>query len=203
MPRKPAQTARPSKLPSERVHPPDRAAWREWLSANHASSNGVWLVFDKKAHRKDRLAYADAVEEGLCFGWIDSVLRPVSDEHYMQLFTPRKPKSVWSKLNKDRVARLVEQKLMMPAGLAMVEIAQRSGTWTALDSVEADTVPPDLASALGAKPAAARNFAAFAPSARKAYLYWINAAKRPETRTARIREVVRLAAANKKTRQQV
>ena len=200
MPRKSAPARRPSKLPTERVHPPDRATWRDWLAANHASSTGVWLVYDKKTHRKDRLAYADSVEEALCFGWIDSVMRPISDEHYMQLFTPRKAKSVWSKLNKDRVARLVEQKLMAPAGLAMVELAKRTGTWASLDSVEALTVPPDLAKALAAKPAAARNFAAFAPSARKAFLYWVNAAKRPETRSARIREIVKRAAANQKSR---
>src|SRR5260221_9557823 len=89
----------------EKVYVADRKAWRKWLAKNHAKSKGIWLVFDKKTAREDRLKYGDAVEEALCFGWIDSTLNPIDHAQYMQLFTPRKPKSGWSKLNKDPVAR--------------------------------------------------------------------------------------------------
>jgi uncharacterized protein YdeI (YjbR/CyaY-like superfamily) len=102
----------------EQVYVRDRADWREWLAANHSTSPGIWLVFDKKASRADRLAYADAVEEGLCFGWIDSTVRTLDDARYLQLFTPRKAKSTWSRSNKERVERLISQGLMAEAGLA-------------------------------------------------------------------------------------
>ena len=182
----------------EDVYVEDRAAWRRWLRKHHASSPGIWLVYDRKTSRDDRLAYADAVEEALCFGWIDSTTRPVDADHYKQLFTPRKPKSVWSKLNKERVARLIADRRMQPAGLAAIDVARANGSWTALDAVESFVIPADLEAALAANPRAKANFEAFSPSARKAYLYRLNAAKRPETRAARLKEIVRLAAANQR-----
>jgi len=188
------------KVADDHVYVPNRAAWRRWLKRHHASSRGIWLVFDKKSARSDRLAYADAVEEALCFGWIDSVLHPMDGDRYKQRYTPRKPKSAWSKVNKDRVARLTEQGLMTAAGLACVEEAQRNGGWAKLDSVEAFVVPPDLATALAGNPLALRNFEAYAPSVRKGFLYWLNGAKRPETRAQRVGEVVRFAAKNVKSR---
>ena len=158
-------------------------------------------MYDKKGSRVDRLAYADAVEEALCFGWIDSIVKSLDDTRYMQLFTPRKPKSTWSRVNKERVARLIEQGLMAPAGWKTIEIARANGMWSSLDSVEALEVPDDLAAALAKNPDAARNFAAFAASMRKAYLHWVSRAVRPATRAERIAAVVMHSAANRKTRQ--
>lgn len=184
----------------EQLYVPDRAAWRRWLARHHARSPGVWLVFDRATHRKDRLPYADAVEEALCVGWIDSTVRPLNGEQYCQLFTPRKPRSTWSKLNKTRVARLEAAGLMRPAGLAAVALAQVNGAWTSLDQVEALTVPPDLATALARTEGAKAGFASLAPSARKGYLHWISQAKGAETRSRRIAEVVKLAVERKRTR---
>lgn len=188
-------------MPTEQVYVPDRASWRKWLKTNHAKSAGVWLIFDKQSTRRDRLPYADAVEEALCFGWIDSTLRPLDERQYMQLFTPRKPKSSWSKVNKERVTRLIEQKLMQPAGTAAIAEAKRNGSWTKIDAVESLTVPPDLEKALAANRAALANFNAFPKSARKGYLHWVQNCKRPETRAERIRTVVTCAKANVKFRQ--
>jgi uncharacterized protein YdeI (YjbR/CyaY-like superfamily) len=182
------------------VYVEDRAAWRRWLAEHHGSSPGIWLVFDKKASRADRLAYAAAVEEALCYGWIDSLVRRVDDARYVQLFTPRKPTSTWSLLNKDRVARLVEQGLMAEAGLAAIERAKANGTWTTLDAVEALVMPDDLAAALRRTKGAEAGFAAFSRSNRKAYLYWVNQAVRPETRAKRVAEVTRRSAANVRNR---
>ncbi len=180
--------------------PKDRKEWRRWLARNHETSAGVWLVYYKKESGKPRVAYADAVEEALCFGWIDSVMNPVDDLSYMQLFTPRKPKSNWSKLNKQRIEKLAEQGLMMPAGAAKIEAAKRDGSWTLLDAVEALTVPPDLARALARNKTAAKNFEAFSPSRKKMLLYWVNEAKRPETRAKRIVEAVAAAKENRDRR---
>jgi uncharacterized protein YdeI (YjbR/CyaY-like superfamily) len=183
---------------AQQVYVPGRAGWRKWLRANHAKSIGIWLVFDKKSSRPDRLKYGDAVEEALCYGWIDSLMRPLDDAHYMQYMSPRKPRSAWSKSNKDRVERLIEQGLMTKSGLAAIEVAKKNGGWTHFDAVEALVVPDDLAKALKAKPVAAKNFDAFPPSRRKQFLYWVNNVKRPENRAKRIREVVKLAARNQR-----
>ena len=187
----------------EQVYVPDRAAWRRWLAKQHGRSPGIWLVFDKKSSRPDRLAYGHAVEEALCFGWIDSLVKRLDDERYVQLFTPRKPKSTWSRSNKVRVERLLAEGLMAAAGLASIELAKANGSWESLDAVEAFVMPDDLAKALAAVPGAAENFAGFAPSQRKAYLHWISQAVRPETRAKRIQEVAGHAAAGRKTRQPV
>jgi uncharacterized protein YdeI (YjbR/CyaY-like superfamily) len=200
----PAPPRKPNVLDSlEQVYVPDRAAWRRWLAKQHARSPGIWLVFDKKSSRPDRLAYGDAVEEALCFGWIDSLVRRLDDARYVQLFTPRKAKSTWSRSNKVRVERLVADGLMAAAGLASFELAKANGSWESLDAVEAFVMPEDLAKALAATPGAAEKFATFSPSARKAYLHWISQAVRPETRAKRIQEVAGHAAAGRKTRQAV
>ena len=184
----------------EQVYVADRDAWRRWLAAHHATSPGIWLVFDKKSSRPDRLAYAHAVEEALCYGWIDSTVRTLDDARYVQLMTPRKPKSTWSRSNKERVERLTAEGLMAAPGLASIERAKANGSWVSLDAVEALVVPPDLAKALRALPGAAANFAGFSPSARKGYLHWVRQAVRPETRAQRIAHVAQLAAANQKSR---
>jgi uncharacterized protein YdeI (YjbR/CyaY-like superfamily) len=179
-------------------HPKTRAAWREWLAKHHATSPGVWLVSYKKSSGKVSPSYEDTVEEALCFGWIDSIGRGLDDERTMLRFSPRKPKSAWSKPNKERVARLIDDGRMAPAGLATIEVAKKNGSWNALDAVDAMIVPPDLKAALAANAAASRYFDAFPPSSKKIILGWIGSAKRPETRAKRVAETVRLAAKNQR-----
>lgn len=172
--------------------PKNRADWRKWLRANHAKAPGVWLVFLKGAERQ--LTYADSVEEALCYGWIDSTLRPIDARRYRQMFTPRKKKSTWSALNKRRVEALVAAGRMAAPGLAKIEAAKQDGSWTSLDAVEAMIVPPDLARALAANRKAKAFFDASAPSSRKGALHWINSVKSPELRAKRIAHVVSQAA---------
>ncbi len=180
----------------ERVHVPDRAGWRAWLEQNHATATGVWLVIVKKATGEPRVDYAEAVEEALCFGWIDSTGNQLDDERSLLFFAPRRPKSNWSKLNKQRVEKLMAQELMAPAGLAKIEVAKSNGTWNALDAVIEGVIPDDLQAALDAHETAKGYFTAFPPSTKRAILEWILNAKRPETRAKRIEETVRLAADN-------
>lgn len=164
--------------------------WRAWLKKHHESSTGVWLVYAKKHSGIPSLTYNDAVEEALCFGWIDSRINPIDETFYMQVFTPRKPKSMWSALNKARVARLIASGLMTAAGLTVIRAAKTSGAWDALTLVETMAVPPDLAKAIKANPKASRNWKSFSPSRRKGVLYRLAAAKRPETRERYLREIV-------------
>lgn len=180
----------------EQFYAKDRAEWRAWLAENHATAPGVWLIYYKKESGKPRVAYDEAVEEALCFGWIDSRPNAIDDERYMQLFSPRKPKSPWSKLNKQRVEKLIKQGLMTPAGMEKIESAQQNGAWNTYDAVEELHIPDDLTQALAANADADANFRAFSPSSQKVILWWIESAKRPETRTKRIQETVELAAQN-------
>jgi uncharacterized protein YdeI (YjbR/CyaY-like superfamily) len=170
---------------AERFYAPDRAAWRAWLAANGTTSAGVWLVYDRGAGRA--FGYEDIVEEALCFGWIDSKGRGLDEARTMLYLAPRKPRSAWSRPNKERVERLIARGLMTDAGLAVIRAAQERGTWTALDDVEAGVEPEDLAAALDADPLARSNWDAFPRSAKRAILEWISQAKRPETRSARVR----------------
>lgn len=186
------QPAKVADLPL--VEPRDRAEWREWLQANHASSSGIWLAVGKKGNSVTDLAYEDAVEEAVCFGWIDSTVNRIDAHRFKQLFAPRRPGSAWSRSNKLRVERLEAEGLITPAGLAAIDAAKANGSWTALDDVEDLTVPEDLAAALEANPSAARQFAGFTDSVRKMTLFWISSAKRPETRAKRIDETVSAAA---------
>jgi uncharacterized protein YdeI (YjbR/CyaY-like superfamily) len=166
----------------------DRATWRRWLEANHARPGGAWLVMDRREARAG--IYEAAVEEALCFGWVDSTAGRVDDERGKLYFAPRKPNSGWAATNKARIERLIADGRMAPAGLAAIERAKSNGTWTLLDSVERLEVPPDLAAALGGRSPAADHFAAWPPSVRKQVLTSLVQAKRPETRAARIRKIV-------------
>jgi uncharacterized protein YdeI (YjbR/CyaY-like superfamily) len=172
----------------ERFQAPDRRAWREWLGRNHESSPGVWLVYYKKGSGKPSVTYEEAVEEALCFGWIDSTVRSLDEERYMQLATPRKPRSHWSRSNKQRVERLIERGLMTAAGMRAVESAREDGSWTFLDPIEDLVIPDDLEVALEANPAAKRNFEALPDSVKKGILFWIATAKRDATRERRVAE---------------
>ena len=180
------------------TQPASRAEWRQWLATHHGNTPGVWLVYCKKASGQPRVTYPEAVEEALCFGWIDSHPRKLDAERSQLLFTPRKARSGWSKVNKERLLRLEETGLLQPAGLAVIARAKENGTWESLDAAEAGTVPDDLATALAADAVAARHFAAFSPSARKMILTWVLGARQPATRARRVAETVRLAALNKR-----
>jgi len=170
------------------VHAEDRATWRAWLESNHATASGVWLVSWRKGHGP-RVEYEDAVEEALCFGWIDSQGGNVDERHSRQYFAPRKPTSGWAATNKARIERLIADGRMAPAGLAAIERAKANGSWTLLDDVEQGRIPDDLAKALDAHPPAATRFEAFPKSARRAMLEWVAQAKRAETRAARVQEI--------------
>jgi uncharacterized protein YdeI (YjbR/CyaY-like superfamily) len=179
------------------VHVEDRAAWRAWLEANHATAAGVWLVGWRRGHGP-RVEYEDAVEEALCFGWIDSQGGNIDERRSRQYYAPRKPTSGWAATNKARVERLIADGRMTPAGLAAIERAKANGSWTLLDAAEQGIVPDDLAAALGRRPPAAANFEAFPKSARRAMLAWVAQAKRPETRAERVRQIAERAALNER-----
>ena len=183
----------------EQVLVTSRARWREWLTANADTSPGVWLVTYKRGSGQPAPTYDDVVEECLCFGWIDSTVRPGNEQTAMQLVTPRKPTSTWAATNKARLERLLAAGQVTERGLRIIESAKANGSWTALDAVERLEVPDDLAAALDARPPARANFDAFPPSARKQVLWYVISAKRPETRAARIARVVAAAAEGRRT----
>jgi uncharacterized protein YdeI (YjbR/CyaY-like superfamily) len=185
----------------EIVHAATRDEWREWLAEHHASEKAAWLVIHKKASTEPSVTYDEAVEEALCFGWVDSKVNTLDASRSMLWFAPRRPRTGWSAPNKQRVQRMIEQGRMAPAGLARVEAAKRDGTWNALDAVEALEVPDDLAAALASMPPAAEHFTAFPRSAKRGILEWIQAARRPATRQARIEETARLASRNERANQ--
>ncbi|HEU4455883.1 MAG TPA: YdeI/OmpD-associated family protein [Longimicrobium sp.] len=182
-----------AEAPENSTHPATREEWRAWLEENHARGEGVWMVSYKKAAGRPRVEYDEAVEEALCFGWIDSKPNKLDDERSMLWFAPRKAGTGWSRPNKERVERLMAEGRMAPAGLEKVEAAKRDGSWSALDAVEALEVPDDLAAALAGYPDARAHFDAFPRSVKRGILEWITQAKKPETRAKRVEETARLA----------
>jgi len=182
------------------VHADDRATWRAWLETHHAIGGGAWLVTWRPRSGRPHLDYEAAVEEALCFGWVDSTAGRVDADRGKQYFAPRKPRSAWAATNKVRVARLIAEGRMTEAGLAAIERAKANGSWEVLDSTERLEVPDDLTAALERRPPGAANFAAFPPSARKAMLGWVALARRPETRATRIATIAEAAARNERAR---
>lgn len=186
----------------EQFYPRDRKAWRNWLSKNFDKSPGIWLIYYKVGMSKPRLPYDEVVEEALCFGWVDSLPRKLDEERSMLLITPRKPKSVWSDINKERVARLIKNGLMTAPGLEKINIAKENGSWDTLtaSNYAADTneLPADLLKQFKGKAAALKNFKAFSPSIRRQFLFWIDSAKTDETRMKRLLQTVLMSEANKK-----
>jgi uncharacterized protein YdeI (YjbR/CyaY-like superfamily) len=180
-----------------------RKAWRKWLSQNHAKEQSVWLIMYRKGTATPSVYYSEAVDEALCFGWIDSKPNKRDDESYYQFFSRRKPKSVWSLVNKKKVETLLQQGLIAPAGLAVIETAQKNGSWTALDTVDALIIPVEMKALLRKNKKAAVNFHAFPPSAKKGILQWIQGAKTTATKMKRITETVTLAAQNIRANQYV
>jgi uncharacterized protein YdeI (YjbR/CyaY-like superfamily) len=179
-------------------HPVDLAAWRAWLVTNNDAVRGVWVVSWRKASGRDPVAYADLVEEAICFGWIDSTVNILDDDRGLQLMTPRKPRSGWTRLNRRRVAALEEQGRMTDSGRRAVEIARANGSWTIYDPVEDLLEPDDLARALDASPAARTAWDGFPPSARKQMLWSIISSARPDTRARRIAKIVSEAASGRR-----
>ena len=173
-----------------------RNEWRKWLEKHHRSEDSVWLIIYKKDSEIPSVYYPEAVEEALCFGWIDSKAIKRDNKSHYQFFTKRNPKSNWSKINKEKAAKLIEQGLISEAGLNLIEIAKQSGTWAALDEVENITIPDDLQLLFKKNKLAFTNWEQFPSSSRKRILQWILNAKRPETRQKRIEETVKLAKQN-------
>ena len=173
-----------------------RAEWRNWLQENHSKEKSVWLIIYKKESGRNSTNYKEAVEEALCFGWIDSKPNKRDEESFYQFFAKRNLKSNWSKVNKAKVEMLIKENLMTQAGYEMIEIAKQNGTWNALDEVEESVIPTDLQKALNANPSALNNFNLFPRSSKRNILEWILNAKQPITRAKRIEETVRLAAEN-------
>lgn len=189
--KKPSRSA-----PLEEFYAPSRSAWRKWLATHHAKKKNIWLVIYKKDSGVPSLTYDEAVEEALCFGWIDSKPNKRDEKSFRLFFAERKPKSVWSKLNKTRIQKLLAEGLMQPAGLAKIEAAKKDGSWTVLDAIEELIMPADLVNALRQNNRAQQFFEAFPPGVKKGILQWIISAKREETRAQRIAKTVTLAAQN-------
>ena len=177
----------------EIFYPASRAAWRKWLELNHLSLRAVWLVFYSRKSGKSTITWAEAVEEALCFGWIDSKKVKVDEEKAHQFFSKRKSTSTWSKINKTHVKRLIAEGLMSAAGLQSIEIAQQNGSWSLLDEVEELIIPADLEEAFATHPTAKDVFLRLSKSAKKVLLQGLVLAKRPETRQKRIREILALS----------
>jgi len=175
-------------------HAESRAQWRSWLAANHDRVKGVWLCSWKASTGRPSCPYPEAVEEAICFGWIDSTVNRLDDERGLQLMTPRKAKSGWTRLNRRRAADMEAAGLMHDAGRRAIEVAQANGWWTIYDPVEDLIEPDDLAAALDADPAARAAWDGFPPSARKQMLWQVISAGRPETKAKRIETIVAKAA---------
>jgi uncharacterized protein YdeI (YjbR/CyaY-like superfamily) len=174
-------------------HAKSRKEWRKWLEKNHSTEKSVWLVIYKKESEIPSVYYPEAVDEALCFGWIDSKPNKRDEDSYYQFFAKRNPKSNWSKVNKEKIAKLIEKGLMQSAGLEMIEIAIENGTWTALDEVENLIIPDDLQELFSDNKTAFENWERFPSSSKRGILEWILNAKKPETRQKRIEETVSLA----------
>lgn len=171
----------------------NREAWRMWLVENHAKAEAIWLVFHKKHTGKAGLTYDEAVEEALCFGWIDGILKRIDDEKHMNRFCPRRTNSIWSERNKERVREMIDMGRMTEAGIAKVREAKQNGQWDkAAQREDPAIVPAELAVALAKDERARLNFEKLAPSYRRQFIYWVGMAKREETRRKRVAEAVKM-----------
>ncbi len=175
-----------------------REQWREWLETNHSVKKEIWLVHHKKHSKGLSVTYNDAVEEALCFGWIDSTLKRIDEEKFALRYSPRRKGSIWAESNKKRVELMIKQNLMTDAGLIKIIEAKKNGDWHKAALIEKAEIPADLEKALNSEKNAWQNFIKFSKSHKKQYLYWIMMAKKSETRQKRINEVVRRSCENKK-----
>lgn len=168
---------------------------------NHVKKQSVWLIYYKKKSGLPSVIYNDAVDEALCFGWIDSKVKPLDDDKYMQFFSKRKEKSVWSKVNKEKIVRLIKEGLMTKTGYDIIETAKHNGSWSILDDAEALIIPEDLEEAFQKEPNAKNYFSGLSRSDKRNILVWLILAKRKETRQKRIDEIVEKANQNLKPKQ--
>ncbi|MGG7099835.1 YdeI/OmpD-associated family protein [Rhodococcus sp. 24CO] len=182
------------------IHAETREQWRTWLTHNHKSARGVWLCSWRSTTSRQRCPYPEAVEEAICFGWIDSTNTILDEERGLQLFTPRRPKSSWTRLNRERAADMEARGLMTDLGLHAIAAAKANGWWTISDQVEDLEEPSDLKAALDRDPRARSNWDGFPPSARKQMLWWIVSAARDATRASRIARIVSEAAIGQRAR---
>ena len=180
------------------ILPESRQQWREWLDKNCQGNETIWVICSKKNAGSKGINHDEAVEEALCYGWIDSLARSFNEESYLQSFSKRKPKSVWSKINKEKAERFIKEGLMAKAGLDSIEAAKSNGYWSILDEVEELIIPPDLEKEFDKKPVAKVYFLGLSRSDKKRILQWLVLAKRPETRQLRLHQVVESAAQNQK-----
>jgi uncharacterized protein YdeI (YjbR/CyaY-like superfamily) len=184
-------------MPQEPIFFKDKAEWRRWLQRNHDKSSEIWIITYKRHVDKQSLSYEDALEEALCYGWIDSRMRRIDDEKHTWRFTSRKPNSIWSLSNRRRAEKLIMQGRMSEPGVAKIDAAKKSGKWDeAYRPSKPPKMPDYLKEALMKDDRAWRNFQAFAGSYRHTYIHWVTSAKREETRERRIEEVVRRARQN-------
>jgi len=168
--------------------------WQEWLEQHHASENGVWLVFYKKGFSDQTLDYQGALDEALCIGWVDSIIKKLDEQRYARKFTPRKETSQWSEINKRRVAELIALGRMKPQGMALIDAAKANGQWDKVFGPPkvGDDIPSELKAALDQNSEARRNFEQLAPSFRRQYILWVLMPKRPETKAQHVKEAIAL-----------
>jgi len=185
----------------EEFCPINKQDWRSWLEVNHKEKDSIWIIFYKKKAPRFNLSWSESVDEALCFGWIDSTKKTIDNERYIQYFSKRKAKSNWSKVNKDKVKVLIEQKLMQAEGYKSIDIAKENGSWTFLDEVEALITPEDLKAEFKNFKGSVDYFDSLSKSAKKILLYWVLSAKRKETRKKRIVEIAENASNNTKPKQ--
>lgn len=185
----------------ETYYPKSRSDWRKWLVKNHETKQSVWLLFYNKKSEKESISWSDAVDEALCFGWIDSKKQKIDEFSYRQYYSKRKPDSTWSKINKEKIKQLVKNGLMTKSGLKSIEIAKQNGSWTILDEVEQLIVPKDLKEVLTSYNNAFEYFDSQSKSSKKMLLYWVASAKRSKTRQKRIEEIAELASIGQKPKQ--
>jgi uncharacterized protein YdeI (YjbR/CyaY-like superfamily) len=184
----------------KQVHVTTRSQWRRWLSENHdQEKNGIWLVFNKKETGRPSLEYEESVEEALCFGWIDSIIKRIDGGKYCRKFTPRKDRSRWSNLNKKRAEKIIKEGRMTEFGLAKIAAAKRSGSWEMDPRPVINLgIPRDLSAAFARNRKVKDFFEKLAPTYRKHFIGWIVTAKKPETRAKRLKESLALLASGKK-----
>ncbi len=190
-----------SKEEIETYYPKSQTDWRNWLIKNHQLKQSVWLVFYKKSTKVASISWSVAVDEALCFGWIDSTKKTIDNERYMQYFSKRKPNSIWSKVNKDKVEYLTSKDLIQEAGYKSIEIAKKNKSWFILDEVEALILPENLKKEFDKREGALEYYDSLSKSAKKILLTWVVLAKREETKQKRIIEIAENASKNTKPKQ--
>lgn len=179
-------------------YPKSPNEWRSWLIENHEKEDKIWLVYFKKHLANYNLSWSEAVDEALCFGWIDSTKKTLDENRYIQLFAKRNPKSTWSKINKEKIKILTKENKMFPAGIKSIKIAKENGNWSLLDEVEELIIPKDLLNEFKQEKTAFDFYENQSNSTKKSILYWVVTAKRKDTRLKRIQEIIKRAKEGKK-----